>query len=295
MGIEAKPLIVRTLEAMENRVEVLIAESRLAYSVAGKLDGVDEVQLMTLLVSFDPQPAQRWSARALAATFIAAHCHFEQLPKACGLGEWLGALLNQRAPASLSIVLQLPDHSETVEQEVGRFLTDLHKFQRHQLNLVIALAERPADWNNRASIDGFVVAADSHKGSAALQVFHMLSALMAPGMSFCADAEDLREVFGFSNQPSRIGNGVWLTQDAIFIASSEDDRQALQASAAVVLMPSTPLRIAAQTQLLKSIRTCAPSDMKLITMAPYGMSAESYLSNQIVPVIFVTTGLDPLL
>ena len=61
MGREAKPLISRELEPLENRVEVLIAESRLAHSATNDSTDIEEEQLMTLLISIDPQPAQRWS------------------------------------------------------------------------------------------------------------------------------------------------------------------------------------------------------------------------------------------
>lgn len=80
MGRGAKALISRALELLENRVEVLIVESRLEHSAANYLSDIEEEQLMTLLVSINPQPAQRWSARSLAATYITALCIFAQLP-----------------------------------------------------------------------------------------------------------------------------------------------------------------------------------------------------------------------
>jgi hypothetical protein len=80
MGRGAKALISRALEPLENRVEVLIVESRLEHSAANDLSDIEEEQLMTLLVSIKPRPAQRWSARSLAATYITAQCMFAQLP-----------------------------------------------------------------------------------------------------------------------------------------------------------------------------------------------------------------------
>lgn len=287
MSIETRPLITRSLEPLENRVEVLLAESRLAYCATDDPEDIEELQLMTVLVSFDPAPAQRWSIRALAATFITAQCQFEQLPVGRKLGDWLGDLLNAHEPASLCIVFALPQHSADMEKEIGSFLSDLKGARRHHLNLTVAVSQTPVDWKGCTGIDGFVFAEAPVGNSESLQVFRMLAALMAPGMSVCVDAEDLRPVFGTADRPSRIATGVWLPDLEIFEVATHDDRRMLKACARVAFMPSTPLRLSSQTKLLKAIRKSAEDDTDIVMMGPYGMVSEQTLASQVVPVVMV--------
>lgn len=291
MGRESTPLTTRCLEPLENRVEVLIAESRLAHCATNNPDDVEEEQLMTVLVSFDPTPAQRWAARALAGTYITAQCQFEQLPCKRGLDDWLGDLLKAREPASLCIVLSLPEHSADLDREISRLLSDLGETQRHHLHLTVAVSQNPVEWNACTGIEGFVSADVKARGSASLQVFNMLAALIAPGMSVCVDAEDLRPVFGTAEQPSLIVNGVWLPGLEVFEVVTHEDRQLLKASSRVAYMPSTPLTISSQTKLLKAIRKSASDDTELVMMGPYGMLAESIQADRVVSVQLIAVSI----
>ena len=69
MGRYATPLLMAPpLPLVENGVEVLICEARLAHRATDDPDDTEEEQLMTVLVSFDPSPGQRYAARNLAGT-----------------------------------------------------------------------------------------------------------------------------------------------------------------------------------------------------------------------------------
>ena len=288
MGREAKPLISRELEPLENRVEVLIAESRLAHSATNDSTDIEEEQLMTLLISIDPQPTQRWSARSLAATYITAQCMFAQLPVGRVLDEWLGGLLHGRVPASLCIVLVLPEYSENAGQQINKLLTDLKRAHRHHIHFTVAVGSFPSDWSRCIGIDGFVSADAKQRDSAALQVFNIMAELMAPGMLACVDAEDLRQVFGPADHPSRVTSGVWLPNDSNFIAPSEEDRLMLKTSTAIGYMPSTSLRPSSQAALLKAIRKSAAGDTEIFMFAPFGMSSDPLPGHPVVPVCLVT-------
>lgn len=288
MGRYAESLInAPPLPVIENHVEILIAESRLAYRDANEPDVVDEEQLMTVLVSFDPTPALRWSARALAATFITAQCQFEQVPLEKKLGDWLGGLLNARVAASLCIVLLLPEYSAEAHKQISALLTGLKEAPHHHLNLTIAVSQKPSDWNVCTKIDGFVLLEAQAGDSAVLEVFNMLASLMAPGMSVCVDGEDLRTVFGTADQPSRIANGVWLPDVEVFEVATHEDRRMLKASSRVAFMPATSLRVSSQIKLLIAIRKSAANDTEFVMVAPYGMATASRPASRTVPVTLV--------
>ena len=124
--------------------------------------------------------------------------------------------------------------------------------------------------------------------SAALQVFNIMAELMAPGMLACVDAEDLRQVFGPADHPSRVTSGVWLPNDSNFIAPSEEDRLMLKTSTAIGYMPSTSLRPSSQAALLKAIRKSAAGDTEIFMFAPFGMSSDPLPGHPVVPVCLVT-------
>ena len=288
MGRGAKALISRALESLENRVEVLIVESRLEHSAVNDSSNTEEEQLMTLLVSIDPQPAQRWSARSLAATYITAQCMFAQLPVGRELDDWLGGLLHGRVPASLCIVLMLPEYSDNAGQQINKLLADLRGAQHHHIYFTVAVCSTLSGWSHCSGIDGFVLADAKQRDSAALQVFNIMAELMAPGMLACVDADDLNQVFGPADHPSRMASGVWLPNDSNFIASSEEDRLMLKTSTAIGYMPSTWLRRSSQTALAKAILESAAGDTQIFRFAPFGMSSDPLPGHQVVPICLVT-------
>ena len=290
MGRYAEPLInAPPLPPIENGVEVLIAESRLAHRANNDPDDVEEEQLMTVLVSFDPQPAQRSAARTLAATFIAARTAFEQLPAGRELADWLNELLNSRVAASLCIVLSLTHvPSENTAQQIEGVLAGIRNRQHHCLRLVVAVSLKPADWGDCCGIDGLVLAEARWRDRASLQVFNMLAALMAPGLSACIDDEDLRMAFGTHKFPSRVTSGVWLEAQSTFVWATAEDKELVKNSKAIASMPSRCLELLSQHELMKEVCKSTANDSAFVMIAPYGMSSEPLLADQIVPVFFVT-------
>jgi hypothetical protein len=286
----ATPLITKPpLPAIENQVEVLIAESRLAHPVNHDSDDVEEEQLMTVLVSFDPAPAQRWSARALAATFITAECMFEQLPARRELDDWLGGLLNSRVPASLCLVIALPDFTAVVAEQVDSWLKGLTRGMHH-IQLVVAVASSTKNWLDSSGIDGFVSAKVQEKDRAALEVFNMLAALMAPGMLNCLDAEDFRSVFGSAERPSGVAGGVWLNAKATLLLDSAEDYEMVRSCSALAVMPLTIMRMSSVSEMLIKIRSAAQAELDLVLVAPWGMVAEK-IGGQTVSLTMVTSPL----
>lgn len=293
MSIEAIPLTTRFLEPLENRVEVLMSESRLAYGNVNNQEDGGEIQLMTLLVSFDPNIAERWTARSLTATFLTVNSTFSQLPVDRDLAKWLGTWLGDRKPALLNIVFMLPDYALNLEEQISRLLTTIREKQHHHIQLAVAVSSRPVDWNFCAAIDGFVLAAEQKKHRTALQVFNMLSALMSPGMAVCVDAEDLRGLFGPADRPSRMLSFVWLSDDAVLTAS-EEDQQTLKEGTALAFMPSTLLQLPSLNKLLKHIRKFVPECVEIIMMNPYGMASKSMLGEQVVPTYCLVSSIQNL-
>lgn len=289
MGRYATPLITALpLPPVENGVEVLICEARLAHQATDDPHDIEEEQFMTVLVSFNPSPSQRYAARNLAGTYIAAQSRFEQLPDGCGLAEWLRGLLNSRVSASLYVVLSLPPvYTDATARQIEGVLIGLRNSQYHQLGLAIAVSQTPEDWGNCGGIDGFVSADEVDSGWEALHVFHMLAALMAPGLSSCVDWEELRSIFGTDEFPSKVASGVWMEAQATFIWATADDQELVKNSKVIVSMPSRCLQLASQQKLMEAICKSTLEDSAFLMIAPYGMSSESFLADQIVPVFLI--------
>ena len=72
MARQGEALIKRILTPLNSGVELFFAESRLAFCATDDTTNIEEQQLITLLVSFTPPDTARWSARAFAATLVAA-------------------------------------------------------------------------------------------------------------------------------------------------------------------------------------------------------------------------------
>ena len=193
MGRYATPLLTAPpLPPIENGVEVLIFEVRLAHCATDDPSDIEEEQLMTVLVSVNPQPAQRYAARNLAGSYIAAQSTFEQRPIGFGLAEWLLPLLNSRVAASVYVVLSLPPfYSANIARQIQGVLAGLRNSQRHQLGLAIAVGVTPGDWGDCSGIDGLVAAGAGDADQASIHVFNMLASLMAPGLTSCVDWEEL--------------------------------------------------------------------------------------------------------
>ena len=289
MGRYATPLLMAPpLPLVENGVEVLICESRLAHRATDDPDDIEEEQLMTVLVSSDPSPGQRYAARNLSGTYIAAQSTFEQLPVGCGLAEWLLGLLNGRIAASLCVVLLLPSvYSKDIALQIQGVLAGLRNGQYHQLGLTVAVGVRPGDWGNCRGIDGFVAAGAGDGEQASIQVFNMLAALMAPGLSFCVDWEELRSVFGTHEFPSSVTSGVWLESQATFVWANAEDQKLVKNCKAIAAVLSRCIQLASQHKLMKKICKSTANDVAFLMIAPYGMSSKSFLADQIIPVFLL--------
>ena len=289
MGRYATPLLMAPpLPLVENGVEVLICEARLAHRATDDPDDIEEEQLMRVLVSFDPSPGQRYAARNLSGTYIAAQSTFEQLPVGCGLAEWLLGLLNNRVAASLYVVLSLPPvYSENIARQIQGVLSGLRNSQYHQLGLAIAVGVRPGDWGDCSGIDGFVAVCAEDGEQASIQVFNMLAALMAPGLSSCVDWEELRSVFGSHEFPSRAASGIWLQAEASFIPASAGDKKLIEDSRVIAFMPAQPIQISSQIKLMRAIRMVTANDPDFVMITPYEMSSEPVMTDQIVPVLLL--------
>ena len=289
MGRYATPLITAPpLPPVDNGVEVLICEARLAHRATDDPEDIEVEQMMSVLVSFNPQPAQRYTARNLAGTYIAAQSTFEQLPVGSGLAEWLLALLNSRVSASLYLVLSLPPvYSEDIARQIQGVVAGLRDDRYHQLGLTVAVGVRPEDWGDCSGIDGFVAAGGGDRDRASIHAFNMLAAFMAPGLSSCVDWEELRSIFGTYEFPSRVVSGIWLEAEAIFVPGSAEDKKLIEVSRVIALMPSEHIKFSSQNKLMSAIRKFTANDPDFVKITPYGMSSEPVMSDHIVPVFLI--------
>jgi hypothetical protein len=280
----AKPLVVAPALPPLNRLEVLIAESRLHHSPVG-LDPGEEASL-TVLLSFDPTEVERRAARVLASSFIAAACSFEQAPAEADIGTWLAEML-RRLPASwVCIVVAMPDYSPEVERQFQTFVNTIRRTGHHYVPLVIGISTAPADWSDLV-LDGFVIAEPEQRVTGTLQVFSMLATVMAPGLMCCLDAHDFWSAFGTASSPSQIAQATYFPGDAAFVPASSIDRQLLGNAIGVALMPSRCLRMAAQSRLVAAVRAGAQPDAALTVVAPWGLTVEPLGAGRSVDVLLI--------
>ena len=115
----------------------------------------------------------------------------------------------------------------------------------------------------------------------------MLAALMAPGLSTCIDDEDFRMAFGTHEFPSRVASGVWLEAQATFVWATAEDRKLVKNSKTIASMPSRCLQLSSQHRLMKEICKSTANDFEFVMIAPYGMSSERLLADQIVLVFLL--------
>ena len=85
----------------------------------------------------------------------------------------------------------------------------------------------------------------------------------------------------------RVASGVWLEGKNLFILATDEDQQQVKNSSALALMPVRFLQPSSQHQLLHAIRRSTVSDSELVMIAPYGLSSEPLLADQIVPIFVI--------
>ena len=185
------------------------------------------------------------------------------------------------------MVFALPDYSEFLSHQITRFLETVRTRGQHQLNLTVAVCNRPYDWRQCQGIDGFVEADTGQQNKSALATFHVLTSLMSPGLLNCVDTEDLRGTFGTAELPSRITHGVWMTEDASFHLASADEHQRLKSYKTIAFMASTEVKFSSLIQLLNTLRRPTTSDVDFVMISPFGMSSEPLMGNQIIPITLI--------
>jgi hypothetical protein len=288
----ATPLsIAPPLPRLENRVEALIATARLQMPF---LHGVDQVSdpLATVLVSFDPAEAARRSVRMLAASFIAAEPSISQAPAGADVGSWLTNSLQKLEASSISIVVALPEYLPDVERQLRSFLDTIRRTGHHYVPMAVGIATTPADWSGLA-LDGFVIAEPEQRATGALQVFSMLAAVMAPGLTCCLDAHDFWSAFGTAASPSQLAQAVYFPDSSSLVPASRIDRQVLNNAAGVAVMPDRGLLLAAQSRLVAAVRASAQPDAALTIVASWGLIVEPLGAGGSVDVLLICRGALP--
>lgn len=288
MGRQAQPLI-NTFDCldMNSGIEVMKAEARLLHGNASDPSLSEEESLVTILVSFDPAQADRWSARALAGTYVAAKCSFKQISADQELGDWLQAVVAAPEPTSIcAVVFALPDHySSNIEREVAKFLDDMKAIDCLHLQLTVAIASNAPSWAS-LGIDGFVAAAPASACGVALQVFELMASQMSPGMVHCVDAEDLKEVLGPAGAPSRLANGVWFPAEG-HLCFSAADKSTVQSSAALALLPQGMPSLRSLGDLIRAVRALVAADAEVAAVTPYGLRVDLLAARRFIPIQFL--------
>lgn len=269
MGREFAPLLrPPPLPLLAAGIELMILETSLALpAIANKQKS--EGRYLTVLVSFDPQPSGRQHLRMFAASLIAPVATFEQAPEEGDVSGWLARTLNGRPLAAVCIVVSLPQYSLDTEQAVVAAMREMRD-AHHDIDLVIAVAQNPADWAGCEGVNGFVMAREQRDAIALLMV-GMVSSLTAPGFQCPIDANDLSQVMGTADTPSQFIEAMWFTQTNQLHFSSPEDLAVLGRAKAVAFMPAAILRFASLALLTRTIEGQLPASCSLVIVATYGL------------------------
>lgn len=293
MGRESKSLIEpAALAEINGGGEVMFAHAMLRCTSSA--DGTDfsDEGFLTLLLSFAPSPEQRRATRAHAANIAAASIIFEQFPAIESIGKWLESLMVCRPPSSTCVALMLPSYSQEVASGISSFITSLRTSSTHRLDLVVAVAESPADWAEiQPYVSGFVGAGNLGREVTANKVFTVLSALMSPGQATAFDPEDLRLALGSPSHPSSLLEAVWIPQDDVLMLGSESDRAMLRACEAVAVLPCQFMTLKSFHRLIMNVRSCCTEEAHVIPMLPYGHTHDLIYSKTVMPLTFLVSSL----
>lgn len=268
-------------------IEVMTANARLLHGDTSDLSRSEEEALVTILVSFNPTQADRRSARALAGTYVAANCSFEQVPADQDLGDWFQVVVAPSEPTSIcAVVFALPDHhSVSIEHEIAGFLDGMKAINGLHLQLTVAIASNAPSWAS-LGIDGFVAAAPASACGVALQVFELMASLMSPGMVHCVDAEDLKEVLRPAGAPSRLANGVWFPAEG-YLCFSAADKSTVQSSAALALLLQGVPSLRSLGDLIRAVRALVAADAEVVAVTPYGLRVDLLAARRFIPIQFL--------
>lgn len=247
----------------------MILEACLALpTIAGEQNS--ESRCLTVLVSFNPQPSGRQHLRMFAASLIGAVATFEQASAYGDVSDWVVRVINERSPAAVCVVFALPHYSLHIKQVMVATVRKMRDAHHHHVDLVIAVAQDPADWAGCEGINGFVIARD-HVDFMALQMFRMVSSLTAPGFQCPIDADDLSNVIGTADKPSQFIDAMWFTQTNQLHVSSSEELAVLSRAKSVAFMPAATLRHASLGLLTRTIKCQLPVSCILVIIATYGL------------------------
>lgn len=293
MGRASKSLIEpAALAEMNGGVEVMITHAMLRHTFSADVTEFSDESLMTWQVSFAPSPEQRRATRAHAANIAAASVTFEQSPANESIEKWLESLMLCRPPSSTCVALMLPSYSQAVASGIASFIASVRTSSTHRLDLVVAVAESPADWAEiQPYVDGFIGAGNTGREITTHKVFTLLSALMSPGQATAIDPEDLRLALGSPSRPSALLEAVWLPQDDALMLGSESDRAMLRACEAVAVLPHQCMSLKSFHRLIMNVRSCCTEDAYVVPMNPYGHTHDIFYAKTVVPAIFLVSGM----
>jgi hypothetical protein len=276
-------MLADLLPPLTSGFEVLVAEAVLKQRAAGELS---TVRLLTLLVAFDPDEIGRRQARAIAANFLAARCTFFQPPLRSELADGLTEATSRQPLAQTCIVLALPEYDPAVELQLRTFLRTVRDSAHHDVPLVVGVATVPDDWVY-AGLDGFVISEPVKRVPAALQVFTILTSLMAPGFLCALDADDIACGFGDASSPSRIVQALYRPDGRPSETATADDGMALHEASSVVAMPERSLRPLTLGKVTTSVHAIGNSMANYVMVTPFGLTLEPLSSGNCISVVLL--------
>lgn len=112
-------------------------------------------------------------------------------------------------PASVNVVVVLPDDSQFPLEAVDAALDTLRRITTLSIDVVAGIAESPADWVGLRGVAHFVETGRSGPHWAAISMYRIFGALMAPEAVMETDACEIATFLGSASDPAFLVHAEW--------------------------------------------------------------------------------------
>jgi hypothetical protein len=163
---------------------------------------------LTVVLNFETLVRQRTLLPSLAGAmrFVVERHQFVPLVEA---ERRLTEFFAGYEPASVNVVVVLPDDRQFPREAVDAALATLRRITTLSIDVVAGVAEMPADWAGLRSVAHFVETGRSGPHWAAISMYRIFGAVMAPEAVMETDARQIATFLGSALDPAFLVHAEW--------------------------------------------------------------------------------------